>query len=79
MVKYFEDKLDRYAEQVSRVHNFLSEEKVAETTREVVLKVTAGIYEAKRGRVPLLNVGTSRSDGLSKVLRRLTLPDPALT
>lgn len=79
MVKYFEGKLDRYAEQVSRVHNLLHEERVAEATKEVVSKVTAGIYEAKRGGLPLLNVGTSRSGGLSKVLRQITLPDPALT
>lgn len=79
MVKYFEDKLDRYVEQVSRVHNLLNEERVAEATKEVVSKVTAGIYEAKRGGLPVLNIGTSRSGGLSKVLRQLTLPDPALT
>ncbi|HHY34982.1 MAG TPA: ISLre2 family transposase [Firmicutes bacterium] len=79
MVKYFEDKLDRYAEHVSRVHNLLSEEKVAQTTEEIASKVTTDIYEAKRGGVPLLNVGTSRSGGLSKVLRRLVLPDPAIT
>jgi len=79
MVKYFEDKLDRYAEHVSRLHNLLSEEKAAQTTKEVVSKVTSEIYEAKRGGMPLLNVGTSRSGGLSKALRRIALPDPAIT
>lgn len=79
MVKYFEDKLDRCAEHVSRLHNLLSEEKVEKTTEEIVSKVTTEIYEAKRGGVPLLNVGTNQSGGLSKVLRRIVLPDPAIT
>lgn len=79
MVKYFEDKLDRYAEHVSRLHNLLNDEKVAEMTKEIASKVTTDIYEAKRGGMPLLGVGTSRSGGLSRVLRRIALPDPAIT
>lgn len=79
MVRYFEDKLDRCAEHVSRLHNLLSDEKVSETTKKIASEVTADIYEAKRGTMPVLNVGSSRSGGLSRVLRRITITNPAIT
>lgn len=72
LVKYFEGKLQHYAEHVSRVHSILDDaetsRKAADITRQIVGQITA----AKPTNVPITQAGTTRSGGLSRLFCCIT-------
>jgi hypothetical protein len=71
LIKYFEGKLDRYSQHVSRVHELLDSTKITKKASAVAHQVAEGITGVTKAKTPVMQAGTTASGGLSRLFNNI--------